>query len=60
MGQTDVYIVVWEYLDKSGFGVVAAFDDMSSAERTHDALCKHGDHGKRYTLLAPPDYEATP
>ena len=43
-----IYLVWWQYHDKSGHGHVRAFDDQGMADEFAAMLKEHGDQGKNY------------
>lgn len=45
-----VFIVGWEYSDKSGHGIVGVFSAESEANSTYDLLAEHGSDVKTFTV----------
>lgn len=43
-----IYIVWWQYSDKSGMGHIRAFEEQGPADEFAAMLQEHGDPGKTY------------
>jgi hypothetical protein len=43
-----VYVVWWQYGDKSGMGLVRAFEDQGVADEFAALMVEHGDPSKNY------------
>lgn len=47
---SDIYVVWWQYSDKSGMDMVRCFEIEDEAEEFCDLLHKHGDNSKTYKV----------
>lgn len=46
-----VYVLHWQYQDKSGYGIIEVFSDWEKADHAHHLLNVHGDgNGKCFFL----------
>lgn len=48
---TKIYIITWQYYDKSAFGLVRGFAKADDANETIDFLGRHGDSAKEFKVI---------
>lgn len=57
-----VYVLHWQYQDKSGYGLIEIFSDLQKADHAHQLLNEHADGcGKSFYLeeMTISEYKAT-
>ena len=46
-----VYIITWQFKDKSMFGIVGVYNDSGLAQKDLDLLQEHGDSLKEFKIV---------
>lgn len=57
MSDQTVYVLMWSYHDKSGFGVARVHSDQQRAQEERDLL-EAMDSGRKYEIQEEPLYDA--